>query len=217
MVGRCLSFVLLVLATLTNTSASGLNGQPQFTIKADNNKAFDESYFIKTIRIKDGNIADCLEHCLEDCRCQSFQICQNTKCQLCLSHKEENSALLHNNESCVYATYEIQHSDLSFQSFHCSGMSCYMSYDCCQVSGICPKKKICIPMPSLDQPWKRFTCECEEGYHGDDCRPMPPVSHGSGRQESVPGGSSQREPVEARGSVLGGGGNDEKTLPNLDK
>ena len=90
--------------------ASIFNSQPQITLKAENNKAFDESCLITTFEIKSGNIADCLEHCLENCRCQSFQICHETKCQLCSSHKEENSSLLRDKEGCVYATYEMRQS-----------------------------------------------------------------------------------------------------------
>ena len=86
-----------------------LNSQPQFTIKSEKNKAADESNLFATFNTKTGNIADCLERCLENCRCQSFQICQNTKCQLCSSHNEENSSLLHDEDGCIYATYEMRH------------------------------------------------------------------------------------------------------------
>ena len=96
------------MATLACSNASVSNDQPQFSIQADKNKAFDESCLIEKFAIKDGNIADCLEHCLEDCRCQSFQICQNTKCQLCSSHKKKNSSLLHVRDGCVYVTYEMR-------------------------------------------------------------------------------------------------------------
>ena len=48
-------------------------------------------------------------------------------------------------------------------------MSCAMKYNCCQQSDLCPENKICKPINSLQQPWKRFTCECPDGYHGDDC------------------------------------------------
>ena len=51
----------------------------------------------------------------------------------------------------------------------CSGMSCLMKYNCCQQSGLCVKNSICKPINSLKQPWKRFACECPEGYHGDNC------------------------------------------------
>ena len=51
----------------------------------------------------------------------------------------------------------------------CSSMSCSMNDHCCQQSGICSGKKICKPINSPQQPWKRFTCECRDGYHGDDC------------------------------------------------
>ncbi len=85
-----------------------LNSQPRFILKAEKNKAFNGSYLFATFNIKSGNIADCLEHCLEHCRCQSFQICHETKCQLCSSHKEENSSLLRDEDGCVYATYELR-------------------------------------------------------------------------------------------------------------
>ena len=85
-----------------------LNSQPPFTIKAEKSKAADESCLFATFNTKTGNIADCLERCLENCRCQSFQICQNTKCQLCSSHKEENNSLLHDEDGCIYATYEMR-------------------------------------------------------------------------------------------------------------
>ena len=91
------------------------NSQPPITLKAENNKAFNRSCLFATFKITSGSIADCLEHCLEDCRCQSFQICQNTKCQLCSSHKEENSSLLHEKDGCIYATYEIRHLTKKFQ------------------------------------------------------------------------------------------------------
>ncbi|CAB4007281.1 Hypothetical predicted protein [Paramuricea clavata] len=45
-------------------------------------------------------------------------------------------------------------------------MSCSMNYNCCQESGLCPKNATCKPINSLQQPWKRFTCECPDGYHG---------------------------------------------------
>ena len=102
------SFVVVIMATIPDANAYTFNSQPRFIIKADKNKAFHESCLIETFTIKDGNIADCLERCLENCKCQSFQICQNTKCQLCSSHKEENNSLLHDKENCIYVTYELQ-------------------------------------------------------------------------------------------------------------
>ena len=48
-------------------------------------------------------------------------------------------------------------------------MSCAMKYNCCQQSDLCPENKICKPINSLQQPWKRFTCECPDGYYGGNC------------------------------------------------
>ena len=87
--------------------ASGLANQLQFTLELENNKEFDKEFcLVKSFEVETGNIANCLEHCLEDCRCESFQVCQNTKCQLCSSHKEGNSSLLRDKDGCLYATYE---------------------------------------------------------------------------------------------------------------
>ena len=83
-----------MLATLAH-NAFMFTGAPQLTTKAERNKAFDESCLIEKFKIKYGNIADCSSLCLENCECQSFQICQDTECQLCSSHKEENCSLLH--------------------------------------------------------------------------------------------------------------------------
>ena len=44
-----------------------------------------------------------------------------------------------------------------------------MNDRCCQQSGLCSNYKICKPNKSLQQPWKRFTCECKDGYGGDKC------------------------------------------------
>ena len=104
------SLAAIFLATLPDTKASKFNSEPKFILKAENNKAFDNFSLLKTFNMKSGNIAECLEHCLQDCRCQSFQICQNTKCQLCSSHKEEDSSLLHDEDGCVYATCELRQS-----------------------------------------------------------------------------------------------------------
>ncbi len=107
--------VAIILAILSITMASVFNNQPQITLKAEKNKAFNGSCLCATFNIENGNIADCLEHCLENCHFQSFQICHETECQLCSSHREENSSLLHDEDGCVYATYEIRHSTQTFQ------------------------------------------------------------------------------------------------------
>ena len=48
-------------------------------------------------------------------------------------------------------------------------MSCPMNDNCCQQSDLCPMNTICKPFTSRTKPWKRFTCVCQDGYHGDNC------------------------------------------------
>ena len=48
-------------------------------------------------------------------------------------------------------------------------MRCSVNEKCCQQPGICPTGKICKPHNSLDKPWKRFSCECKDGYGGENC------------------------------------------------
>ena len=62
-----------------------------------------------------------------------------------------------------------------------------MKYNCCQQAGVCPKNGICKPFHSPTKPWKRFICECRDGYHGDNCeKPKITSCHGyaNGSQKS---------------------------------
>ena len=45
-----------------------------------------------------------------------------------------------------------------------------MNEKCCQQPDICPKGKKCKPHNSLDKPWRRFSCECRDGYGGEICK-----------------------------------------------
>ena len=109
------SLMAIILTTISHTNASLINSQPQFAIKAEKDKACGKSCLFATFNISSGNIADCLGRCLENCRCKSFQICQNSKCQLSSSHKVENSLLLHYKDGCIYVTYEMTNWTETFQ------------------------------------------------------------------------------------------------------
>ena len=61
-----------------------------------------------------------------------------------------------------------------------------MKYNCCQQPDVCPKNKICKPLNFPQQPWKRFTCECRDGYHGDNCdKPIRSCSEYLGRESGM--------------------------------
>ena len=48
-------------------------------------------------------------------------------------------------------------------------MVCSMKENCCKQASVCPQNTICKPLDSLNKPWKRFTCECPDGYHEENC------------------------------------------------
>ena len=75
-----------------------------------------------------------------------------------------------------------------------------MKYNCCQQSDLCPKNKTCQTFNSQEKSWKRFTCECPGGYHGDNCdQPIRScggyldVSRESGMYKVVDSGNSVYE------------------------
>ena len=56
--------------------------------------------------ITDTTVSKCLEDCLMNCMCLSFQICDNT-CQLCSSTKELSSAsAIRHVEGCTQFEFE---------------------------------------------------------------------------------------------------------------
>ena len=73
-----------------------------------------------------------------------------------------------------------------------------MKYNCCQQSDLCPKNKTCKPFNSPAMPWKRFTCECPDGYHGDNCD--EPIRSCGGYLLDVPRESGIYKIVDSYGS-----------------
>ena len=153
-----------------NPNSPLINSQPQFAIKAEKDKACGKSCLFATFNIRSGNIADCLGRCLENCRCKSFQICQNTKCQLCSSHKVENSSLLHYKDGRIYVTYEMTNWTETFQvrdqssSNMTSHMNSHISIDRFHGShvkfGFISRGKIPISHRKIQHLWYSRKSEC---------------------------------------------------------
>ena len=76
------SILAITVATFSCSNATMFHAQPQFTIKAEKNKAFSNLYLLATFDIKGGNLADCLGHCLETVVVNRFKfvVIQNVCC-----------------------------------------------------------------------------------------------------------------------------------------
>ena len=89
-----------------------VESQNQFTINSEKDKAMDENYVFKTL-VMDRKIIDyCLEQCLQDCLCMSFQICHMTECQLCSSNKYKDPSALQSKKGCTNFVFENKRSEV---------------------------------------------------------------------------------------------------------
>ena len=80
---------------------SACNYQNELSLYSDHNKALYGHSFSNFSRM---TLENCLAHCLKDCLCLSFQICNNNghpQCQLCSSNKYLNPLSLKRSEGCT--------------------------------------------------------------------------------------------------------------------
>ena len=63
-------------------------------------------YGYSFLNITNSTPTNCLESCLEQCRCLSFQMCKNTECQLCSSTMELKTPSTRPTKDCIYLDFE---------------------------------------------------------------------------------------------------------------
>ena len=87
---------------------SAINYQNELPLYSDHNKALYGHSFSNFSRM---TLENCLAHCLKDCLCLSFQICNNNgdpQCQLCSSNKYLNPSSLKQSEGCTNYNFRSQ-------------------------------------------------------------------------------------------------------------
>ena len=49
---------------------------------------------------------ECLAKCLEECKCLSFQMCEDDMCQLCSKNSKQNEGSIQQNKGCMSFVFE---------------------------------------------------------------------------------------------------------------
>ncbi|XP_046864210.1 uncharacterized protein LOC124458196 isoform X1 [Xenia sp. Carnegie-2017] len=113
--------------------------------------------------ITTSKIDECLEQCLTDCSCLSFQIC-GTACQLLSTTITDETS---NNEKsqCQHFTMKILNKKDSSSYPH---GTCHVKIDCCLTSNYCNTNGKCQLSTSSSSKVRAF-CECKEGFVGKRC------------------------------------------------
>ncbi|XP_028391151.1 sushi, von Willebrand factor type A, EGF and pentraxin domain-containing protein 1-like [Dendronephthya gigantea] len=149
---------MALFATLVTESCLRSN----YRITSDKNKALQGHCDI--FNTTTANIGKCLQLCLGNCSCKSFQLCHlydgKTECQLCSSDKHSHPAAMTDNENCSTYNFEIE---AGISENHCEA-GCTSRINCCLISTPCYNGGTCVPHSTL-----RFTCKCPLHYRGDRC------------------------------------------------
>ena len=78
--------------------------QNDYQIQSDKNKVLDGHCIISNATTT--RIGQCLQLCLANCLCKSFQLCHQTECHLCSSNKYLHPAAMKYNENCSTFNFE---------------------------------------------------------------------------------------------------------------
>ncbi|XP_046863747.1 uncharacterized protein LOC124457558 isoform X1 [Xenia sp. Carnegie-2017] len=113
--------------------------------------------------ITTSKIDECLQQCLKNCSCLSFQIC-GTACQLLSTTITDETS---NNEKsqCQHFTMKILNE--KDNSSYPDGI-CHVKIDCCFTSNYCNNNGECQLSTSSSSKMRAF-CECKEGFVGKRC------------------------------------------------
>ena len=113
---QCQCFVLsrlaplLALLSLFDINRVLALHQQMFNVKFRQDKAL---YGHSLVNITNTNMEECMGKCLENCLCQSFQLCNEIECQLCSSKHELIPSALRERQGCMYYDFESDLSEVS--------------------------------------------------------------------------------------------------------
>ena len=94
------AMALLCSCTMFRTSLC----QMKYKVTQERGKAMNQSHiFIKNkLTNTDMTMVMCLQHCVSECRCSSFQICNKVDCELSSTNKVWKPKAIHTRPECDY-------------------------------------------------------------------------------------------------------------------
>ncbi|XP_046850237.1 neurogenic locus Notch protein-like [Xenia sp. Carnegie-2017] len=148
---KSLGYILFLWTSLRGVfSLSG-----DYQLKLRQNKVLPNEECFRNAWVE--NVSNCLQECLGECRCVSFQMCQTNNCQLCSGGDVGN---LMNQSGCSYFTMKkVQFSQQREES-------CLPAINCCLTSQPCLDGGTCS---MSDDPLKRYSCKCKKNRKGERC------------------------------------------------
>ncbi|XP_028406265.1 uncharacterized protein LOC114528752 [Dendronephthya gigantea] len=132
----------------------------------------------KIEKMKVNSISECLQHCLANCQCSTFDLRENdTTCYLGTYPKDPTQLTQEEGHG---------HFDIIKQNErHCDAVSgCTQSINCCLTSTPCLNNGTCSPTDDIQD---RFTCACASGYGGKNCEARITSCRGYANGSRIPG------------------------------
>ncbi|XP_046864155.1 uncharacterized protein LOC124458106 isoform X2 [Xenia sp. Carnegie-2017] len=114
--------------------------------------------------ITTSKVNECLKHCLEDCSCLSFQICE-MGCQLLSSTITAEIINQDEKRECQHFTMSLS---IQKDTSNYSTENCSVKIDCCYTSNYCSNNGKCQQLTYLTSE-VRALCKCKEGFVGKRC------------------------------------------------
>ncbi|CAB4033556.1 Versican core [Paramuricea clavata] len=142
--------------------------------KALNNKVLSGHAF-RNLTMK--SIVECFFACLEDCLCMSFQMCENTECQLLSSNQFRSPSTLLAVMGCSY--YDMVPNSVGLTNSASCTPGCRKNP--------CPNGTSYVTLTSTDYTTPRYKCLCSPGYAGNLCQYIVRSCRGYTNGNRVPG------------------------------